>query len=74
MSKEDTKIKGKITKRVLKYAVFGGLFYATTMILFEVSQWKYENYSYSIYKFCFEFLWMGLFFGIMAYYNPKTKK
>ncbi len=70
MSKEDTKIKGKITKKLVSTALIGGFVATSVVILFDLFIWEKEIFSY--FKMIVNFFFMSFMFGLMNYYS-KTK-
>ncbi len=59
------------TKSILKSGLLTGLIYALLMAGFDYS----NEQSFRLFRFIINFLFFGIFMGLLAFYNiKKTKK
>ena len=59
-----------ITKKLIKSSLIAGIAFAGVMVGLDY----YHGHDFSIWKFIFNFLWFGLFIGLLNGYNPKKNR
>jgi hypothetical protein len=61
------KIMNTITKKSIKSGLIAGIVFAGVTVGFDY----YDDQDFRVWRFIFNFLWFGIFMGLLTNYNPK---